>query len=53
MSRGSPARSIPRAEASNLVVHAHGLFELLFAVIPKIGPQPEDVCATALQGARI
>ena len=29
------------------------LRELLFAVIPKIGPQPEDVCATALQGARI
>ena len=28
------------------------LRELLFAVIPKIGPQPEDVCATALQGAR-
>ena len=29
------------------------LRELLFAVIPKIGPQPEDVCATALRGARI
>ena len=29
------------------------LRELLFAVIPKIGPQPEDVCATALAGARI
>jgi hypothetical protein len=29
------------------------LRELLFAVIPKIGPQPQDVCATALQGARI
>ena len=29
------------------------LRELLFAVIPKIGPQPEDVCATALQGARV
>jgi 5'-methylthioadenosine phosphorylase len=29
------------------------LRELLFAVIPKIGPQPEDVCATALEGARI
>ncbi|MBA3347822.1 MAG: S-methyl-5'-thioadenosine phosphorylase [Actinobacteria bacterium] len=26
---------------------------LLFAVIPKIGPQPADVCATALQGARL
>ena len=25
---------------------------LLFAVIPKIGPQPEDVCATALRHAR-
>lgn len=28
------------------------LRELLFAVIPKIGPQPEDVCATALRNAR-
>ncbi|HEU5212551.1 MAG TPA: S-methyl-5'-thioadenosine phosphorylase [Gaiellaceae bacterium] len=28
------------------------LRELLFAVIPRIGPQPEDVCATALRGAR-
>jgi 5'-methylthioadenosine phosphorylase len=29
------------------------LRELLFAAIPKIGPQPQDVCATALEGARI
>jgi 5'-methylthioadenosine phosphorylase len=29
------------------------LRELLFAAIPKIGPQPHDVCATALEGARI
>ena len=29
------------------------LRELLFATIPKIGPQPQDVCATALVGARI
>jgi 5'-methylthioadenosine phosphorylase len=29
------------------------LRELLLAAIPKIGPQPEDVCATALTGARI
>jgi 5'-methylthioadenosine phosphorylase len=29
------------------------LRELLFAAIPKIGPQPEDVCATALAGARV
>ena len=29
------------------------LRELLFAAIPKIGPQPEDVCANALEGARI
>src|SRR6266498_4573445 len=29
------------------------LRELLLAVIPKIGPQPEDVCSTALRGARI
>ena len=29
------------------------LRELLFALIPKIGPQPDDVCATALAGARI
>src|SRR5437870_3259022 len=27
------------------------LRELLLAAIPKIGPQPNDVCATALQGA--
>ncbi|MBA2298758.1 MAG: MTAP family purine nucleoside phosphorylase, partial [Actinobacteria bacterium] len=26
---------------------------LLFAAIPKIGPQPRDVCATALAGARL
>jgi 5'-methylthioadenosine phosphorylase len=29
------------------------LRELLVATIPKIGPQPDDVCATALQGARL
>jgi 5'-methylthioadenosine phosphorylase len=29
------------------------LRELLFAAIPRIGPQPQDACATALQGARI
>jgi 5'-methylthioadenosine phosphorylase len=29
------------------------LRELLFAVIPRIGPQPEDVCSTALTGARV
>jgi 5'-methylthioadenosine phosphorylase len=29
------------------------LRELLFAAIPRIGPHPEDVCATALRGARI
>ena len=29
------------------------LRELLFAVIPKIGPQPQDECATALAGARV
>jgi 5'-methylthioadenosine phosphorylase len=29
------------------------LRELLFAVIPRIGPQPDDVCASALQGARV
>ena len=28
------------------------LRELLFAVIPKIGTQPNDVCANALRGAR-
>ena len=28
------------------------LRELLFGVIPKIGPQPDDLCATALAGAR-
>jgi 5'-methylthioadenosine phosphorylase len=29
------------------------LRELLFAAIPKIGPQPDDDCATALRGARL
>jgi 5'-methylthioadenosine phosphorylase len=29
------------------------LRELLFVVIPKIGPQPDDVCANALRGARL
>jgi 5'-methylthioadenosine phosphorylase len=29
------------------------LRQLLFAVIPKIGPQPDDVCANALRGARL
>ena len=29
------------------------LRQLLFAAIPRIGPQPEDICATALRGARV
>ncbi len=29
------------------------LRELLFAVIPKIGAQPDDACANALEGARV
>jgi 5'-methylthioadenosine phosphorylase len=29
------------------------LRELLFAAIPKVGPQPEDVCSTALRGATV
>jgi 5'-methylthioadenosine phosphorylase len=29
------------------------LRELLFAVISKIGPQPEDICSTALRGASL
>jgi 5'-methylthioadenosine phosphorylase len=29
------------------------LRELLLAAIPRIAPQPEDVCATALRGARL
>ena len=29
------------------------LRKLLFAAIPEIGPQPQDVCSTALAGARI
>jgi 5'-methylthioadenosine phosphorylase len=29
------------------------LRDLLLAAIPKIGPQPDDVCATALRGARL
>ena len=33
--------------------HNERLRELLFGVIPKIGRQPADVCATVLRGARI
>jgi 5'-methylthioadenosine phosphorylase len=29
------------------------LRELLLAAIPRIGPQPRDACATALEGARV
>jgi 5'-methylthioadenosine phosphorylase len=29
------------------------LRELLFAAVPKIGPQPDDLCASALDGARV
>jgi len=29
------------------------LGELLFAAIPRIGPQPDDLCANALRGARL
>ena len=29
------------------------LRELLLAAIPRIGPQPDDVCASALRGARL
>lgn len=29
------------------------LRELLFAAIPRIGPQPDDLCANALRGARL
>ncbi len=29
------------------------LRQLLFAAIPKFGPQPDDVCASALRGARV
>jgi hypothetical protein len=29
------------------------LRELLFAVIPRIGPQPDDECARALNEARL
>jgi hypothetical protein len=31
----------------------HKLHELPLAAIPKIGPQPEDVCSTALAAVRI
>jgi 5'-methylthioadenosine phosphorylase len=31
----------------------HRLRQLLFAAIPRIGPQPHDACATALEGARV
>ena len=29
------------------------LRRLLHAVIPRVGPQPDDVCAQALDGARV
>ena len=29
------------------------LRDLLLATIPRIGPQPEDVCSTALRGATV
>jgi 5'-methylthioadenosine phosphorylase len=29
------------------------LRRLLFAAIPRVGPQPDDVCASALRGARV
>ena len=51
----SRAPSPSRTSRSSRVFEENNerLRELLFAVIPKIGPQPEDVCATALRGARI
>jgi hypothetical protein len=60
---GSPARHDVGVEGTEPVSHEQvievftrnneKLRELLFAAIPKIGPQPEDVCATALRGARV
>jgi 5'-methylthioadenosine phosphorylase len=49
--RGEPvsADDVARVFAEN---NEH-LRELLFAVIPRIGPQPEDVCSTALRSARL
>jgi 5'-methylthioadenosine phosphorylase len=46
------------AVSADEVVHAfrasnERLRELLFAAIPRFGPQPEDACASALSGARL
>jgi 5'-methylthioadenosine phosphorylase len=41
--------TVQRVFASNL----ERLRALLLAALPRIGPQPEDVCATALAGASL
>jgi 5'-methylthioadenosine phosphorylase len=43
------ASDVQRVFAENL----ERLRALLLAAIPRIGPQPRDVCATALSGARL
>jgi 5'-methylthioadenosine phosphorylase len=43
------AEAVMRVFGENL----ERLRELLLAVIPKIGPQPSDVCSTALSGAHL
>jgi hypothetical protein len=49
-------RQVATAEAEVTRVlneNRHKLHELPLAAIPKIGPQPEDVCSTALAAVRI
>ena len=46
-------RANPMPSAEQRIQWLKSLRELLFAAIPKIGPQPQDACATALVGARI
>jgi 5'-methylthioadenosine phosphorylase len=47
---GTPAVTTEVALAA-FEVNLHRLRDLLFHAIPKIGPQPEDACATALRSA--
>jgi 5'-methylthioadenosine phosphorylase len=52
---GVEGRDAVSAEQVVRVFHENNerLRDLLFAVLPKVGPQPEDVCATALRGASV
>ena len=48
--RASPTRRCSRSSSAN----NERLRELLFAVIPRLGPPPsDDLCVRALEGARV